>query len=132
MDTLGLCFNTPHSVVLMTDIGTSHFSHYVIFFFFKLWCRQATYFNCSKVNCDWNRHAGTIGHMFYWGHQLNLIQEQHVSINGTAAWPNTVLHDSDTRISCCTFSFPSCTETILMTKYKIIFSLFEKSLQDQY
>lgn len=91
--------------------------------------RQAAYFNCSTVNCDWNRHAGTIEHMFYGGHQLNLIQEQHVSINGTAAWPNTSPWLWHQGIMLYLASFPSCTETILMTKYEILFSLFVISLQ---
>lgn len=105
-----------------TDIGTSHFWNYFIFILFL----QST---------DWNSHAGTLEHMLYWGQQLNLmIQEQQVflSINGRSAWPNTPLCHSDIRISHCTFSFPSHTETNWMTKYLIIFSLFDISLQYWY
>lgn len=66
------------------------YDRYWYFTFLTLYMLSSFFLNdgvgkCSTVNCDWNRHVGTIEHMFYGGHQLNLIQEQHVSINGTAA-----------------------------------------------
>lgn len=104
-----------------TDIGTSHFWNYFIFILFL----QST---------DWNSHAGTLEHMLYWGHQLNLmIQEQQVflSINGRSAWPNTPLWLWYQDITLYLF-FSISHETNWMTKYLIIFSLFDISLQYWY